>query len=65
MLIQLTNDRDEKFYLNADLIERIIERRGGTSEIILTNGNSVECIHSPESIANHIVIMKAQEASNA
>ena len=51
MLIQLTNSRFEKFYLNADLIEQIFERQGNTSEIKLTTGSYVNCIESPEKVA--------------
>jgi len=55
MLIQLTDEQGNKFYLQAALIERITARlyRGG-SEIYLTTGRWVECIETPEYIAETI-----------
>jgi uncharacterized protein YlzI (FlbEa/FlbD family) len=50
MLIQLTNNHGDKFYLNIELIEVIYERQGITSEIKLTNGHFVTCIESPEKV---------------
>jgi hypothetical protein len=54
MLIQLTNDRWEKFYVNTELIEAIFVRTGNTSEIKLTTGRYVTCIESPEYVAKAI-----------
>jgi len=51
MLIQLTNNRYEKFYLNSEIIETVSPMMGGTSEIRLTTGRVVTCIESPEDIA--------------
>lgn len=50
-MIELTTQRGEKFYLNASLIERIIERQGNTSEIFLTTGQTATCIESPDKVA--------------
>jgi len=51
LMIQLTDERFEKFQLNDTLIETIRPIMGGKSEIRLINGRCVVCIESPEKIA--------------
>lgn len=50
MLIQLTNERWDKFYLNTELIETIHPLMGNKSEIRLTTGRHVVCIESAKEI---------------
>jgi uncharacterized protein YlzI (FlbEa/FlbD family) len=50
MMIKLTNERWDKFYLNVSLIESIQELMGGKSQINLTTGRYVVCIESPEAV---------------
>ena len=54
-MIRLTDEQGNKFYLNAELIEKITPRlyRGG-SEIYLTTGRWVECIETAEDVAKLI-----------
>jgi uncharacterized protein YlzI (FlbEa/FlbD family) len=54
MMISIKAYGDEKFYINTDLIESIIERQGNTSEIRLTNGHIYTSIESPEKLSNRI-----------
>jgi len=50
-LIELTSPTyNEKFYLQAELIERIYERSGNTSEIRLTTGKVAVCLESPDKV---------------
>ncbi len=51
MMIQLTDNRGDKFYLNSALIEIIREVMGNTSEIQLTTGTIVACMESPQKVA--------------
>lgn len=44
----------ETFYINADMVESVIERQGYTSEIKLTNGHVYSSIESPEEISERI-----------
>jgi hypothetical protein len=60
MLVQLTDRRGEKFYLNTELVEVILEREGNTSEIRLTTGRFVTCIESPDSVSKIISISEAK-----
>lgn len=49
-MIQLTNERWEKFYVNSDLIEVIHPLMGGKSEVRLTTGRYVVCLENPDEI---------------
>lgn len=57
-MIELTDMRGQKFYLNALLVERVIQVMGG-SEIILTNGRSAVCEENAKQVANRIAFMQA------
>ena len=50
----------ETFYINADLVESIIERQGNTSEIRLTNGKIYSSIESPEKVSKRVSIAQKQ-----
>ena len=55
MMIQLTDENGNKFYLNADFIERITTRQyQGGSAIELTTGRWIECIESADEVAKKI-----------
>lgn len=50
-MIELTNERWDKFYLNVTLIETIGWLTGNKSQINLTTGRYVICIESKEDVA--------------
>jgi len=50
-LIELTSCDFKKFYLRADLIERIIPVIGSGSEILTTTGRWIVCLESPIELA--------------
>jgi len=53
-MIELTNERFEKFWLNIELVVTIIPLMGNKSQINLTTGNYVVCIESNETVAKMI-----------
>jgi uncharacterized protein YlzI (FlbEa/FlbD family) len=54
MFIQLTDEKYEKFYLNVQLIETIVQTMGGKSVIHLTTGRSITCLENPEKVTDLI-----------
>jgi len=62
MLLKLQNEGGTTFYLNVELIEVVIERMGGTSEIILTNGTHYLAQETSKVIEAKISAMKAPRA---
>lgn len=56
MLIELTNKRFEKFWLNATLVTTIEPRITG-SQINLTTGGYVVCLESNRKVAEKILLL--------
>lgn len=56
-MIELTDRYNgNKFYINAQMVERILPVMGGC-EIILTTGKSVVCADDAKKLANRITMM--------
>lgn len=62
-MIELTDRTGEKFYLNIQLVERVIKTLWG-SEIILTNGRSATCEETAKQVANRISMMQMSMSGN-
>lgn len=58
MLELLNPDDFRKFYLRADLVEKILPARGNCSEILTTTGRWVICGQSPEQVAEMVKAAK-------
>lgn len=54
-MLELLNPNDfSKFYLRADLVEKVLPARGSCSEILTTTGRWVHCVQSPEEVAKMV-----------
>lgn len=53
-MIELTNERYEKFYVNAQLIESLHELMGNKTQINLTTGKYLVCIESKTTVVEKI-----------
>lgn len=62
MLIELTNERFEKFWLSIDKIVSVVSVTGGKSQINLINGKYVVCVESKEDVAEKVNSLARQES---